>query len=106
TGVALGVGALLAVLSITSGFQDEFRSKVLGVNAHVLVLKYGLDFEEYRDVMATAERMPAVAAAAPFVINEMMIAKGDSISGVLVKGIDPDRSPQVLDLPHQLVEGS
>src|SRR5688572_14365778 len=105
-GVALGVGALLAVLSITSGFQDEFRNKVLGVNAHVLVLKYGLDFEEYRDVIATADAMPSVAASAPFVINEMMIAKGDSISGVLVKGIDPESSPEVLDLPHQIVAGS
>ena len=49
TGVALGVAALLAVMSITAGFQREFRDKVLGVNAHVLVLKYGLDFDEYRE---------------------------------------------------------
>ena len=53
SGVALGVAALLAVMSITSGFQEEFRNKVLGVNAHVLVMRYG-DFEEYRDVIARA----------------------------------------------------
>jgi len=106
TGVALGVGALLAVVSITSGFQDEFRNKVLGVNAHVLVLKYGLSFEEYRDVMARAEEMPEVVGAAPFIINEMMLAKGDRLSGVLIKGVDPDRMPKVLDLPSQLIAGS
>ena len=105
-GVGLGVAALLLVLSFTSGFQEEFRSKVLGVNAHVLVLKYGLDFEEYRDVMERAREMPEVAGAAPFLINEMMLANGDRIAGVLVKGIDPELMPTVLDLPDQIQAGS
>jgi lipoprotein-releasing system permease protein len=105
-GVALGVAALLAVMSITSGFQREFRDKVLGVNAHVLVLKYGLNFEEYRDVIARARKMPEVKGAAPFIINEMMLAKGDRLSSVLVKGVDPNLMPQVLDLPSQLTHGS
>ena len=106
TGVALGVAALLAVTSITSGFQREFRNKVLGVNAHVLVLKYGLNFDEYRDVVSRALKMPEVAGAAPFIINEMMLAKGDRLSGVLVKGVDPVLMPKVLDLPSQLTAGS
>ena len=106
SGVALGVAALLAVMSITSGFQREFRDKVLGVNAHVLVLKYGLNFDEYRDVIARARKMPEVAGAAPFIINEMMLAKGDRLSGVLVKGVDPELMPTVLDLPSQLTAGS
>ena len=106
TGVALGVAALLAVLSITTGFQKAFRDKVLGVNAHVLVMKYGVDFDEYRDVIARAEAMPEVAGAGPFLIQEMMLAKGDRLAGVLVKGVDPERMPTVLDLPQQLVDGS
>ncbi len=106
TGVALGVAALLAVVSITSGFQEEFRNKVLGVNAHVLVLKYGLNFEEYRDVVVRARDMPEVRGAAPFIIHEMMLAKGDRLSGVLIKGVDPELMPSVLDLPGQLVAGS
>jgi lipoprotein-releasing system permease protein len=106
TGVALGVAALLAVVSITSGFQQEFRDKVLGVNAHVLVLKYGLNFEEYRDVIARARKLPETAGAAPFIINEMMLAKGDKLSGVLIKGVDPVQMKSVLDLPSQLVAGS
>lgn len=105
SGVALGVAALLSVMSITSGFQEEFRNKVLGVNAHVLVLKYGLDFEEYRDVVQRAREMPEVSGAAPFLINEMMLAKGDRISGVLVKGVDPELMPTVLDLPGQMWRG-
>jgi lipoprotein-releasing system permease protein len=105
-GVMLGVAALLSVVAITNGMQSEFRDKVLGVNAHVLVMKYGLDFEEYEDVMARALEMPEVAGAAPFVINEMMLTKGDRIAGVLVKGIDPVAMPTVLDLPNQLIAGS
>jgi len=105
-GVALGVAALLSVLAITSGFQREFREKVLGVNAHVLVMKYGVDFDEYRDVIQRAEEMDEVAGVGPFLINEMMLAKGDRLAGVLVKGVDPERMPQVLDLPSQLTQGS
>jgi lipoprotein-releasing system permease protein len=105
-GVALGVGALLAVMAITGGFQDAFRTKILGVNAHVLVLKYGLDFTEYREVIDHSEELPEVAGAAPFVIHEMMLAKGDRLSGVLVKGVDPQRAATVLDLPGQIVKGS
>ncbi|HET6333728.1 MAG TPA: ABC transporter permease, partial [Polyangiales bacterium] len=98
--------ALLTVISITSGFQREFRDKILGVNAHVLVLKYGLNFDEYRDVVASSIRMPEVSGAAPFVITEMMLAKGDKLSSVLVKGIDPELMPKVQELPRWLVEGS
>jgi len=106
TGVALGVGALLAVMAITGGFQDAFRNKILGVNAHVLILKYGLDFAEYREVVEHAEELPEVSGAAPFVIHEMMLAKGDRLSVVLVKGVSPELVGRVLDLPSQILKGS
>lgn len=101
-GVSIGVAILIWVLSVTSGFQEEFRRKVLGVNAHLLVLKYGLDFAEYREVMKKAERLPEIVAAAPFVFNQMMLARGNRLSGVLVKGVDPDRVGRVLDLREHL----
>ncbi|MCC6750272.1 MAG: ABC transporter permease [Deltaproteobacteria bacterium] len=101
-GIAIGVAKLLWVLSVTSGFQDEFRQKVLGVNAHILILKYGIDFSEYRRVIRTAEGTPGVAAAAPFLFNEMMVARGNRLSGVLVKGVDPQLVGRVLDLPRHI----
>src|SRR5580658_5480083 len=70
-GVTLGVAALAIVMSVTGGFQEQFREKVLGVNAHVLVLKYSIDFREYRDVMAKVENVPGIIGIAPFVINPM-----------------------------------
>jgi len=104
-GVALGTTALSTVLSVTGGFRAEFREKVLGVNAHVLVLKYSSDFEEYGDVMKKMERVPGVIGVAPFIINPMMLTHGDrTATGVLLKGVDPDRISQVLDLPRHMVE--
>lgn len=104
-GVALGVAALLAVLSITTGFEQAFRDKVLGVNAHVLVLKYGREFRDYRDVLATVGEMEEVAGIAPFSINEMMLTKGERRAVVLVKGVTPEGLQTVLDLPNQMVAG-
>lgn len=106
-GVALGAAALSTVISVTGGFRAEFREKVLGVNAHVLVLKYASDFRDYRKVMEKVEDIPGVIGVAPFVINPMMLThKERTATGVLVKGVDPNRVGEVLDLPKHIVEGS
>jgi lipoprotein-releasing system permease protein len=106
-GVMLGVAALTIVMSVTGGFQEQFREKVLGVNAHVLVLKYSIDFREYRDVMKKVQGVPHVIGVAPFVINPMMVTHGDhTATGVLLKGVDPQVMPTVLDLPKHIVDGS
>ncbi|MCZ6807142.1 MAG: ABC transporter permease [Deltaproteobacteria bacterium] len=104
-GVALGVAALLAVLSITTGFEESFRDKVLGVNAHVLILKYGREFREYPEVIDSVGKMPEVAGIAPFSINEMMLTKGERRTVVLVKGVTPEGVNTVLDLPQQMIAG-
>jgi lipoprotein-releasing system permease protein len=93
-------------LSITTGFENAFRDKVLGVNAHVLVLKYGREFRGYREVLSTVGDMPEVAGIAPFSINEMMLTKGERRGVVLVKGVTPEGLHTVLDLPHQIVAGT
>ena len=106
-GVALGVAALATVVSVTGGFRTQFRDKVLGVNAHVLVLKYTSDFREYRRVMTDLEGVPGVTGIAPFVINPMMVTHGKrTATGVLLKGVDPELMPRVLDLPQHITEGS
>src|SRR5271154_6453129 len=105
-GVTLGVAALAIVMSVTGGFQEQFREKVLGVNAHVLVLKYSIDFREYRDIMKKVENVKGVRGVAPFVINPMMVTRGDrTATGVLLKGVDPDLMPKVLDLPEDILDG-
>lgn len=102
-GVVLGVAALTVVMSVTSGFQKEIRDRVVGLNAHVLMLKYGTDFSEYDDVAKKLGAHSQVIASAPFVYNEMLIAKeGAMTSGVLVKGIEPERSRAVLGIDRWL----
>lgn len=103
-GVVLGVAALTVVMAVTSGFQGEIRNRVIGLNAHVLVLKYGLDFQEYDETMQKLLAQPAVKAASPFVYHEMLLAKdGFRTAGVLVKGIDIQRAPAVLDMQRWLL---
>jgi len=106
-GVALGVGALATVISVTGGFRAQFREKVLGVNAHVLILKYSSDFREYRKLMEQMKGVPGVIGIAPFVISPMMITHGEhTATGVLLKGVDPARVKDVLDLPRHIVQGN
>jgi lipoprotein-releasing system permease protein len=104
-GVALGTAALAAVMSVTGGFRAEFQRKVLGVNAHVMVLR--ASFRDYRQVMEKVRHIPEVIGVAPFVLNPMMITHdGRTATGVLLKGVDPELVGSVLDLPEQMVEGS
>jgi lipoprotein-releasing system permease protein len=106
-GVVLGVAALTVVLSVTSGFQDQFREKVLGVNAHVIIMKSSTDFAEYREVMETARTIDKdVIAVQPFIFVEMLATTGKGrIAGVAIKGVDPDRVRGVLDLDKHMIEG-
>jgi lipoprotein-releasing system permease protein len=107
-GVALGVAALTIVFAVTTGFEQQFRDKVLGVNAHVIVLKSQATFAEYRDVMKTAQRVdPEVISVQPFIFAEMLATNGHGReSGVAIKGVDPKLVRGVLDLGKHMIEGS
>jgi lipoprotein-releasing system permease protein len=96
------------VLAVTTGFQQQFRDKVLGVNAHVIVLKSQATFAEYRDVMDTAMHIdPDVIAVQPFIFAEMLVTRGKGeLSGVAIKGVDPKLVKGVLDLESHMEEGS
>src|SRR5580700_5654853 len=106
-GVTLGVAALAIVMSVTGGFQEKFREKVLGVNAHVILLKYSIDFPEYREVMDKVRGVKGVTGVAPFLINAVMVTHGPrTATGVQLKGVDPAVMGQVLDLPKYIIAGS
>lgn len=114
-GVALGVAALLTVMSVTGGFQEQFRDKVLGVNAHVLVLKPPTGFRRWRVIMEKIRVVEGIRNVAPFNIRPMMLSRGRATAtGVLLKGVDPKASlgvgleegvPAVLDLPRHILRG-
>jgi lipoprotein-releasing system permease protein len=98
--VALGVMVLLVVLSVMTGFETYLTRKILGGHAH-LVLERD-DFRDWRGALEKVSRDERVQAAAPFVSNEGMISSRFQVRGVVVKGIDPVRSPKVTDLARNV----
>ena len=106
-GVVLGVAAMTLVLAVTSGFQQQFQDKVLGVNAHVIIMKNNHGFSEYRDIEKMAwEVDDNVIAVQPFIFVEMQVTQGQGhVAGVAIKGIDPKRMNSVLDVHKHMVEG-
>lgn len=104
-GVAIGVAALTTIIGASSGLQGAITEKVVGVNSHVLVMTGGWEFDRYEDVVCLARSIPGVAGAAPFVINERMLLKGARTHGILVKGVEPERSGVVLDVARQITRG-
>jgi lipoprotein-releasing system permease protein len=107
-GITLGSAALTVVLAVTSGFQDEFESKVLGVHAHVTVRQPASDFAGHRELLARVETLaPGVVAAEPYVWAETLASDGHGhIAGVGIKGVDPSRVRDVLDLDEHMVAGT
>ncbi|MGE0096907.1 MAG: lipoprotein-releasing ABC transporter permease subunit [Hydrogenophaga sp.] len=102
-GIALGVAALIIVLSVMNGFQKEVRDRMLGVLAHIEVFEPGGQaIPDLPRVLASIESHPEVLGAAPFVGAQALIARGEDMKGTLVRGIDPALEPKVTDLAADL----
>ena len=102
-GIALGVAALIIVLSVMNGFQKEVRGRMLSVIAHVEVTEPGGGaLPDWRTTAEEARRNPEVVGAAPFVSSQALIVRGDETRGVIVRGIDPEAEASVTPLAAQL----
>jgi lipoprotein-releasing system permease protein len=98
-GIALGVAALIIVLSVMNGFQREVRDRMLGVVSHIEI--YAAGGGALSDVQGLRARLlahPEVRGAAPFIGAQALLARGEDMKGVMVRGIDPALEPQVSDL--------
>jgi lipoprotein-releasing system permease protein len=107
-GVAMGVTALTSVVSVTGGFVESFRERVLGVNPHILIMKFGVYFSEYELVEEAVEAMDGVVSASPFIQHEMLVTSNTSRNrpGALVRGLDVDDLIADPELEPLIVEGS
>jgi lipoprotein-releasing system permease protein len=104
-GIALGVAALIIVLSVMNGFQKEVRDRMLGVLSHIEVFEgNGQAIPDLAATLATIEARPEVLGAAPFVGAQALIARGEDMKGALVRGIDPALEPKVTDLAAELAD--
>ena len=98
-GIALGVAALIIVLSVMNGFQKEVRDRMLSVVSHIEIFAPGgAALPDMARTLAEARQQPQVVGAAPFVAAQALLARGEDMKGALVRGIDPDHEAEVTDL--------
>ena len=105
-GVTLGVMALIIVLAVMTGFERDLKEKILGTNAHLVVIRSGAPMENYRATMERLTQLPSVQAATPFIYNQVMLSTGRHVSGVVLRGIDPASDKKVTRLSQSIVQGS
>jgi len=110
-GVGVGVMALIIVLSVMSGFSNDMRKKILGTNAHGIIMLSGADMPNPSEVMERVTKVPGVTGLTPFIFREAMVSSqtsitGANIAGAIIKGIEPSTVGSVTDLPEYMLQGA
>lgn len=104
-GVAVGVTALIVVIAVMSGFDNDLREKIVGTNSHIIIEKEG-GIEDYDALVEMVNKMPHVIASSPFVNGQALIRQKDQVTGVIFRGIDPKREKHVTNIEKYLQEGT
>ena len=104
-GIALGITALITVMSVMNGFQKEVRARILGVTSHIQI--EGLDrvLPDWQDVIGLAEKHRDVVGAAPYVNGQGLLSSGSYVRGAVVRGILPDQEDKVADIAKYIKAG-
>jgi lipoprotein-releasing system permease protein len=97
-GVMVGVMALIVVLSVMNGFRADLMSKILGVNSHLLVLSYGGGIKDYEKIAARVAGMDGVVATTPFIYDQVMVKKRESVSGAILRGLNTETAGKVIGI--------
>ena len=105
-GVSLGVMALVIVLSVMSGFEDDLKTKILGTNAHLVILQHGSPMRDYREVIRRVEGIQGVIATTPFIFSQAMLTSENNVHGIILRGIDPNTAGGVINIESTLKKGS
>ena len=105
-GIALGITALITVLSVMNGFQQELRGRILAMTAHATISRWSGPLENWRAVRDQVLQNPEVQGGAPFIRGEAMLNNASLVSGALIQGILPDEEQQVSDIDGKMVQGS
>jgi lipoprotein-releasing system permease protein len=105
-GVTIGVATLLIVLGVMTGMEHDLRDKILGFNPHITVTSFSGPLEEWKDAVGRVRGVDGVVAAGPVVYGQAMIALGRSVSGVVVRAIDPSAGDVVVPVGRHMLRGS
>ncbi len=101
-GIAMGVMALIVVLSVMNGFVTQVRDRMLSVVSHVEVFAANGAIPDWRAVEQTVRRNPTVIGVAPYINAQALVTRGESVRGVLVRGVDPAAEPAISDIAKQV----
>lgn len=104
-GIALGVAALITVLSVMNGFQKEIRSKIIGVTAHMQLMDAAGQLSGWEDIAQKVKKNKHVLNYAPYVDGQALVSYDGNVSGVLVRGIKPSLEKTVDDFGSHLISG-
>jgi lipoprotein-releasing system permease protein len=104
-GVAVGVMALLVVLSVMSGFHQDLQKKILGANAHIIIRNYKGAMDDYASLVPRLEKEKDVVAFAPFVLGQVMVSSGKRAHGVFLRGIDPQAEASTTEILSHIKGG-
>jgi lipoprotein-releasing system permease protein len=105
-GVMVGVMALIVVLSVMNGFREDLMSKILGVNSHLLILNHEGPFSGYDEAAAEADTVEGVVATTPFVYSQVMVNREGSVTGAVLRGLDPLSAPSVARIGEMIKGGT
>jgi lipoprotein-releasing system permease protein len=104
-GISLGVAALITVLSVMNGFEQELRHRILGMASHASISGYRQPLADWEKAASLAGKQPEVVGVAPYVEGEIMLTKGKKVSGSIVRGIRPDLEPAVSSVGEHMRAG-
>lgn len=107
-GVAVGVMALLVVLSVMTGFQQDIQKKILGATAHIIIRDYkgAMTETEYDEVVEKLKSERDIVSFAPFVMGQVMVSSGKRAHGVFLRGIEPARESKTTEILSHIKDGS
>ncbi len=105
-GIAVGVTALITVMSVMNGFEKELRERILGAASHATITLYNEPMQDWQQLANAASDHPEVIGAAPYVEGQVMVLKGKQVTGIVVRGVLPDQEPQVSDISQKFVQGT
>ena len=104
-GIALGITALITVMSVMNGFQKEVRTRILGVASHIQIEGADRGLDNWQEVMVQARLHPDVIGAAPYVAGQGLLSSGPYVRGVVIRGVQPELEDQVSDISRQVKAG-
>ncbi len=105
-GIALGVAALIVVLSVMNGFQKELRTRILGVASHLEITSSNNQLDDWQSVAVIATKHPHVLAGAPYITAQGMLSYGQGVQGAIIRGVLPNAEDKVADLGRHMKVGS